>query len=184
MSERSSRLIRLIEEKSLIRGADIRLTSGAKSTFYINMKPTIFDPEGANLIADLIVEALGTERVDLIGGLELGAVPIVACVCQKSFSGKPIRGFFVRKEPKAHGTEQRIEGIARGEVLTGKYAVLIEDVTTTGGSVLKAVLAARDAGCSVTKAITVVDRLEGAAENLSNHGVELVALTTARDFGL
>ena len=144
-------------------------------------------PGGAGkpgLIADLVIEALGSERVDLIGGLEVGAVAIVACVCQKSFTIKPTPGFFVRKQPKVHGTKQLIEGIAQGEGIAGKHAVLIEDVMTTGGSVLKAVQAARDEGCAVSKVITVVDRLEGAAENLAKNGVELIALLTSRDFDL
>ncbi len=181
---RKARLIRIIEERSLLREADFELVSGAASSFYFDMKPTAFDPEGASLIAELIVEALAADQVDLIGGLEMGAVPIVACVCQLSHRAKPIAGFFVRKEAKDHGTKRLIEGVPKGQELAGKHAVLVEDVTTTGGSVLAAVGAARDAGCRVSKVVTVLDRLQGAAENLRQHGIELVALLTAADFEL
>ncbi len=120
-----SRLIELIQERSLIRRPEIRLASGAKSTFYFNMKSTTFDPEAANIISDLILEALVSENVDVIGGLEMGAVPIVACICQKSISMRPLPGFIVRKQLKDHGTEQLIEGIPPGEGLKGKRAVLV-----------------------------------------------------------
>ena len=181
---KKARLAHIIEEKSLIRGSEMRLASGAVSKFYFDMKPTTFDPEGANLIAELILEMLPLDKVDLIGGLEMGAVPIIACACQNSAATKPISGFFVRKQEKEHGTRRLIEGIAADETLTGKRAVFLDDVTTTGGSVLKAIEAARREGCIVDQVITVVDRLEGAKENLAQHGVQLIALLTADDFAL
>ncbi len=181
---RKLRLAQIIEEKSLMRGSEMRLASGCTSAFYFDMKPTTFDPEGARLIAELILEIIRSGEVDLIGGLEMGAVPIVACVCEKSFGSKSIPGFFVRKREKEHGTRRLIEGIAENETLANKHAVLLDDVTTTGGSVLKAVEAARREGCSVSQVITVVDRQEGATENLRKHDVQLIALLTADDFAL
>jgi len=181
---RKARLVRIIAERSLMRQVDLALAAGGRTNFYFDMKPTAFHPEGAGLIAELIVEALAGEDVDLVGGLEMGAVPIVACVCQRSQQSRPIAGFFVRKEAKDHGTRRLIEGLPRDQSIAGKRAVLIEDVTTTGSSVLAAVRAAREAGCEVRKVITVVDRLEGAADNLRRHGIELVALATAEDFEL
>ena len=178
------RLARIIEEKSLMRGSEMRLASGAVSAFYFDMKPTTFDPEGAGLIAELILEIIRSGEVDLVGGLEMGAVPIVACVCEKSFGSSSIPGFFVRKRKKEHGTRCLIEGIDENETLADKHAVLLDDVTTTGGSVLKAVEAARREGCSVNQVITVVDRQEGAMENLRNHDVQLIALLTTDDFAL
>jgi orotate phosphoribosyltransferase len=180
-----ARLIRLIEEKSLGRGPEISLASGRTSTFYFDMKPTIFDPEGASLIARLLLERLHELGADYVGGLEMGAVPLVGCVCQASHeNGPPIPGFFVRKQPKDHGTGRTIEGIPGSDEVRGMRAVLVEDVTTTGGSVLKAVDAARAAGLVVGHVVTVVDRLEGAREILAGHDIELVALTTAGDFGI
>ena len=181
---RKLRLAQIIEEKSLMRGSEIRLASGAVSAFYFDMKPTTFDPEAASLIADLILEIIQSGEVDLIGGLEMGAVPIVACVCQKSFGSKSIPGFFVRKREKEHGTRRLIEGIAENETLADKRAVLLDDVTTTGRSVLKAVEAARREGCIVNQVITIVDRREGATENLRQHEVQLIALLTSDDFVL
>lgn len=182
--DRKARLIELIGEKCLLKQTDVRLVSGAKSTFYFDMKCAEFDPEATNLIADLILEALSGQDVDLIGGLAMGAVPIVACVSQKSYASKPVPGFFVRKEVKDHGTRRRIEGLAPDQDPSGKRAVLIEDVTTTGTSVLLAVEAAKEAGCVVDTVITVVDREEGAAANLAEHGLRLIALTTAGDYEL
>ena len=108
----------------------------------------------------------------------MGAIPIVNSVVQRSYDRKPIPGFFVRKESKQRGTQKLIEG----NLTPASSVVLVEDVTTTGGSVLRAVEAVRDLGCTVTKVVTVVDRLEGASENLSKHGIELVALFTRDDF--
>ena len=127
------------------------------------MKVTTLDPEGSNLIADLILGKISSDNVDYIGGLEMGADPIIVGVSLKSYvSGRPIRGFFVRKEAKQHGTRQLIER----ELTSGSQVLMVDDVTTTGGSVMKAVNAVRNVGCVVDKVITVVDREEGASENL------------------
>ncbi len=178
-----ARLIEIIAEKSLLRDNQIQLVSGKTSTFYFNMKPTAFDPEAANIISSLILEALQDEAVDYIGGLEMGAVPLIACVCQMSFPARNIPGFFVRKQIKTHGTQSLIEGVSPADLM-GKDVVLIDDVTTTGGSVLNSVQAARDAGAKVDIVITVVDRLEGAEENLAEQGVKLIPLLTADAFTL
>ena len=182
---RRQRLIEIIRARSLARGTPVRLTSGAESSFYFDMKPTAFDPEGAALIADLVLEQLRRDEAEFIGGLEMGAVPIVACVVQLSFlvPGSPgVQGFFVRKAAKEHGTRKLIEGVAEGTALAGRRAIVVEDVTTTGNSALAAVAAAREAGLEVGTVVTIVDRLEGAEANLSRHGLELRALTTARDY--
>ncbi len=177
--EMRERLRAIVTARSLSVGEEVRLASGAASRFYFNMKETMFDPEGASLIADLVLDALAGDAPDYVGGLEMGAVPIVACVSQRSFQiGRPVPGFFVRKEVKDHGTKRRIEG----RLEAGRRAVILEDVTTTGGSALQAVEAARGAGVSVEKIVTIVDRLEGAAARLATHDLTLVALLTARDF--
>lgn len=174
------RLRRLIAEKALVKGEaeSFLLASGNVSHFFFDMKMVALDPEGANLIADLVLEALGSGNYDHVGGPELGAIPIVAAVVSKSLARRPISGFFVRKQPKERGTEKRIEG----HLDRGARVALIEDVTTTGVSVLKAVEAVREEGCTVEKVITVVDRLEGARERLADEGIELVSLFTIDDF--
>lgn len=176
-----TRLAEIIRRNSLSEGKELVLASGRTSTFYFDMKATTFDPEGSNLIADLILEKISSDNVDYIGGLEMGAVPIIVGVSLKSYlSGRPIRGFFVRKEAKQHGTRQLIER----ELTSGSQVLMVDDVTTTGGSVMKAVNAVRNVGCVVTKVITVVDREEGASKNLASEGIELVPLLTASDFNV
>jgi orotate phosphoribosyltransferase len=181
---RRARLVQIVSERSLLRDTAVTLASGRSSSFYIDMKPTIFHPEGASLIADLMVDVLRDIPVDFVGGLEMGAVPLVACVAQRSFPARPIGGFFVRKQPKDHGTRRLVEGLGRTESLDGRDVVLLEDVTTTGGSVMKAVTAVRAEGGRVSHIITVLDRLEGAADNLAGDGLSLTPLLTANDFAV
>jgi orotate phosphoribosyltransferase len=179
------RLVRLVSELSLLRSGKIRLAAGGTSTFYFDMKPTLFSPQGAALVAERVLDFAVQDNARFVGGLEIGAVPIVACVAQLSFLRGPrhVEGFFVRKTPKDHGTRKRIEGLAP-EALQGKRVLIVDDVTTTGSSVLQAVEAARAEGAIVETVLTVVDRLEGAAANLAKRGVKLVSLTTADDYGL
>jgi orotate phosphoribosyltransferase len=172
-----ARLLEIIRQRSLLRGT-FKLVSGATSNYYLDMKPTTFHPEGATLIAEIICDMLqGDSDVDSIGGLELGAVPIVAAVCAQSFRSRPVNGFVVRKEKKGHGTDQKIDGNFKPNTTV----VLIEDVTTKGGSVMQAVNAVRAQGATVKKIITIVDRLEGAEENLQKEGVVLAPIFTTKD---
>jgi len=178
--EKLARLREIVREISVIEG-EITLSSGETSQFYFDMRRTACDPEGSNLIADLILNALTEDEVDFIGGLEVGAVPIVACVSQRSFQvGHPTPAFYVRKTPKEHGRKKLIEG----QISQGSRVVIVDDVTTSGGSALKAVEAAREFGCTVVKVITVVDRLEGAAEAFAAEGCPFVALLSADEFDL
>ncbi len=138
----------------------------------------MFDPEGAALLADLLFDAIAAEEVDYIGGLETGAIPIVAALCARSWPARPIKGFFVRKENKGHGTDQRIDGLLE----RGSNVILFEDVTTTGGSAMQAVDQARQFGCKIVKVVSLVDRLEGAEENFREAGIRFESLFTWRDF--
>ncbi|MBM3491905.1 MAG: orotate phosphoribosyltransferase [Alphaproteobacteria bacterium] len=176
------RLADIIARRSLLRGSGIKLVSGAVTSFYFDMKLALFEPEAVNLIGELVLQALADEPAEFVGGLELGAVPIATAVAQKSFGLRELQGFFVRKEPKGHGTRRLIEGIAEPESMRGRPVVLLEDVTTTGGSAMKALAAVREVGALVRVAITLVDRLEGATENLAKEGLRLIPLLTTRDF--
>ena len=175
------RLREIIAEKSLSIGDEVTLASGAASRFYFNMKPTMFDPEGAALIGDLILDAITADDpyYDQVGGMEIGALPIVSSVGLRSWQReRPITGFFVRKQAKDHGAKRLIEG----DLVAGMNVLIVEDVTTTGGSSLKAVRVVRELGCEVRKVVTLVDRLEGAEAAFSAQGIDLVPLLTAKDF--
>ncbi len=164
---------------------EVTLASGKKSWLYFNMKPAVLSAEGAFLIGQLMLDLLSDDDVDYVGGLELGAVPLVSSISTLSFEHnpeKPIAAFIVRKKVKDHGTQQRIEGLAKDETLDGRRVAMIEDVTTTGGSVRGAIQIVRDAGARVAKVLTVVDRQEGASEALAEDGLELVSLLTADEF--
>ncbi len=177
-----ARLADIIRARSFGRG-EITLASGRKSDFYFNLKPTMLDPEGAALLAELSFDALKDDAIDYIGGLEMGAVPLAGAIAQLSWlKGHPIAAFFVRKKPKDHGARLAVEGLAKGETLQGKRIVIVEDVTTTGGSAIKAVDAVRDAGGEVVLVFTMLDRDEGAAENFKEAGLEFRSLYKAGEF--
>lgn len=180
-----TRLIEIVKARSYQVGPEMKLASGRTSTHYFNMKPTMLDPEGAHLIATLVIEQIACDQVhaDLIGGLELGAVPIASAVCAVSFAaGHPLRAFLVRKQAKEHGTRSLVEGLGRGETMAGKRVVIVEDVTTTGGSSIKAAEVVRAEGAEVVRVITIVDRQEGAADAFKAAGLELHPLLTMSDF--
>jgi orotate phosphoribosyltransferase len=180
--EARARLHGIIRDRSFGRGKII-LTSGRESDFYFNLKPAMCDPAGASLIAQLVLDVLRSHRIEAFGGLEMGAVPIAGAVAALSaLVGEPVAGFFVRKKPKEHGAQALVEGLAPGESLAGRRVAVIEDTTTTGGSVLKAVEAMRGLGVEVCLVLTIVDRQEGAAEAFAAQGLPFVALFTADEF--
>jgi orotate phosphoribosyltransferase len=178
LARKRERLLAIIRRESLLQDRDFRLTSGRSSSFFIDLKKTMFDPEGAMLLADLLFDKIKGEDVDYIGGMEAGGIPIVATLGMRSWPEKPLRGFFVRKAPKGHGTDQRVDGF----IERGSKVILFEDVTTTGGSAMQVVDQAQQFECTVLKVISVVDRLEGAAENFRAAGIKFEALFTWRDF--
>jgi orotate phosphoribosyltransferase len=172
------KLLGIIRRRSLLQDRDFVLASGRSSNFFFDMKRTVLDPEGAGLVADLLFHRIRDEEVDAVGGLETGAIPIVATLCARSWPEKPVAGFFVRKEMKGHGTDQRIDGLLE----RGSRVILFEDVTTTGASVMQAAEQARRLDCAIVKIISVVDRLEGAADNFKTAGIAFESLFTWRDF--
>ena len=176
--QKRQRLKSLIAAKSVLTGGDFKLASGGKSSVFFDMKMTLLDPEGINLVADLMLQLLERETVDAIGGLVLGACPIVDAVTLKSYPARRISGFYVRKEPKERGTNKMIEG----PLAPGSACVMVEDVTTQGSSVMKAVAEARAIGCRVTTVLTCVDRQQGARERLEAEGIVLKPLFTMDEF--
>ena len=176
----------LLATRTLKRG-DFLLVSGKRSRIYFNMKATMMTPEGAAQCARGLLSVLDGLDADYVAGLEMGAVPLLGGIAALSWEqGRPIGAVFVRKAAKAHGTALMVEGLddAGGESLSGKQVVLIDDVATSGGSILKAADQIAAAGGVMRHAIVILDREQGAAANLAERGITLHALFTATDLGV
>ncbi len=168
-------IIQLLKDSGAIKFGDFTLTSGKKSNYYIDVKLAATKPWVLSRICKYIEEIIDNfaKEPDYIACVELGGVPLGVVVSDREVM--PL--IIVRKAEKQHGTKGRLVG----DYESGKTAVLVEDVTTTGGSSLSAVQALRDAGLIVERVITVVDRQEGSEEALACAGVKLIALTTAKE---
>ncbi len=163
-------LFDIIQRLSFLRGSFV-LSSGRASDYFLDLKPTMLHPQGAALLAELVLNKLQDVKVHYIGGLAMGAVPLVSQVAMLSHSmGRSIPGFFVRKAVKDHGTQKLIDGVKQGD-LERKSVVILEDVTTTGESAMQAIKAAQDAGAKIELVLAIVDREEGAAEFFEKQGI-------------
>jgi orotate phosphoribosyltransferase len=177
--EARARLFDIIKTKSFVRGPVV-LASGKVSDHYFDLKPTMFDPDGADLLSALILSRLEGIEADYVGGLEMGAVPLISPIAIKSGkSARPLPGFFVRKTVKDHGTRKVVEGV--GDI-KGRRVVIVEDVTTTGNSAMVAVKALQEAGATVALVISIIDRQEGAGKLYADAGIPFQSLFTASDF--
>ena len=175
-------LERLLLERSVRRG-DFVLASGARSSYYIDCRLTTMSARGMVLIGELGLSAIQASgwTPDAVGGLTMGADPVAYAVAAASaHAGMPIDAFSVRKEAKAHGTGQQIEGNFR----PGAKVVVVEDVITSGGSAEKAIAAVRAAGGIVIGVLAVVDREQGGRQKLEGQGHQVVVLTTSSKLGL
>jgi orotate phosphoribosyltransferase len=169
----------IIRERSL-RIGEFTLTSGKKSSYYLDCRMTTLDAKGAMLIGRLILARIRTHEIeaDAIGGLAIGADPIATAVAVVSaIEGKPLPAFIVRKETKAHGTQRSIEGY-NGK--PGSRLIVVDDVCTTGGSILTAADRAEEAGYKVVAAFCVVDREEGGTELIAKR-YPFYSLFTAKE---
>jgi len=176
----------LLATRTFKRG-DFLLVSGKRSRIYFNMKATMMIPEGAAQCARGLLSVLDGLDADYVAGLEMGAVPLLGGIAAASWdAGRPIGAVFVRKAAKAHGTSLMVEGLddAGGETLAGKRVVLIDDVATSGGSILKAADQIAAAGGVMKDAIVILDREQGATEMLGERGITLHTLFTATDLGV
>jgi orotate phosphoribosyltransferase len=175
-------LKQLIRARSFGRGK-ITLASGRESDFYFDLRPTTIHPAGATFVGELVLDALADIEADALGGLEMGAVPIAtAAAIAAHRRGAKLGTFFVRKKPKDHGARKLVEGLPKGETLQGKKVVIVEDVTTTGGSAVAAIRAVADEGAEVVLVLAIVDRQEGAAETFAAERIPFRALFTADEF--
>ncbi|MEJ2700683.1 MAG: orotate phosphoribosyltransferase [Desulfuromonadales bacterium] len=176
--EERSELMRIIRELSYEQ-RDVTLASGRKSNFYFDGKQTTLHPKGGLLVGKAFYEEVKKlpGPIHGVGGLTLGADPIAtATSIAGQLAGDSLAAFIIRKEPKGHGTGQWLEG--RKNLPKGSRVVIVEDVTTTGGSSMKAVERAREEGLNVVGIVTLVDREEGARENIENQGIPLRAVFT------
>ena len=151
-----NRLLALALERGAIKYGDFTLTSGKKSSFYFDGRLLSLDPERAHLISQAILPLLEQAGAKAVGGTTLGADPMVAAVALAShLNGGSIPAFIVRKESKAHGTKQNIEG----PLISGINVAIVDDVCTTGGSLFHAIEAAEEVGCTVVKVVSVLDAI-------------------------
>lgn len=165
-----SELLNLIKEKALKKGKVV-LSSGKESSYYIDLRTITLDPKGAYLTAKIFLEKLKKDKFNSVGGLTLGADPICGAVAALSYAeGYPVGAFIVRKEEKKHGMQKLIEG----SIERNSSVVIVDDVITTGGSILKAISAVEDLGCRVVKVLAIVDRLEEKKEDLKKYNVEAI----------
>ncbi len=177
-----SHLFEILAERS-VKFGDFTLASGAKSDVYIDVRATSLAGDGATLIGEAFWARMRDHHPSVRGvsGLTLGADPLVtATAIAAHHDGEWLDAIIVRKEAKGHGTAKRIE--SPGRVASGDEVVVVDDVITSGGSTLKAVVALREAGFTVNHALCVVDRQAGGAENLQAEGITLHALYTLADF--
>ena len=155
------------------------LASGRESQHFFDMKPVMMNPECAHLLGVLIHDKIvDIGNVDAVGGLELGAIPLTAIAIAKAGKGSEIRGFMVRKEPKGRGGRKtgNPPGIEGSTIRSGDRVVLLEDVTTTGESALKAAEMLNSMGCEVVACITILDREEGGIDAFKTAGIPLIPL--------
>ena len=181
----TTRLAELVNELSVVRGK-ITLASGLESDFYVDMRRATLHHEAAPLIGhvmlDMLEEAgLGTDEIDAVGGLTMGADPVAAAMLHAAASrGLDLDAFVVRKAAKDHGMRRRIEG----PDVAGRSVVVLEDTSTTGGSPLEAVEALHEAGADVRAVAVIVDRATGARERIEAAGLPYYAALGLADLGL
>ena len=181
------RLVDLVRELAFIDGGSddaFTLASGRQSRWFFDTKPVMMHPEASHLIGELLNIRMDEMGADFVGGLELGAVPLTAIAVTMSPKESTRRGFMVRKEPKGRGGKKTNNppGIEGSSLSGGGKIVIVEDVTTTGGSAIKAVQRIHnDTDCEVIGVISIVDREEGAKEAFAAAGINFESLMTRSD---
>jgi orotate phosphoribosyltransferase len=172
------RLAQLLHKDALKKGKFI-LSSGKESNFYLDGRIITMTPEGAYLVASIILEWIKGADIQALGGPTLGADPIVGAVAALShIQNVPLKTFIVRKQVKEHGTQRQIEGPALKQ---GERVVIVDDVATTGKSLVEAKAALDKIGVIVDRAVVIVDRNDGARENLEAAGCKLQAIFNIKE---
>ncbi len=172
-------LLSLLKKDAWYKG-EVKLSSGKTSNFYIDVRRVSLSSGGIYLISHLMWELIKGDEITAIGGPTLGADPIVAGVCMVShMNKKPLNAFLIRKTPKSHGRQQLIEG---KELTPSDKVAIVDDVATSGSSLIKSIEVLSKEKIKIVKALTVIDREEGASENLAKLNCPLVSLFKKSDF--
>jgi len=180
MSQLKEQLKALLLRDALKKGNFV-LSSGKTSTYYLDGRIITLTPEGAYLVASIILEMIQGKGIVAVGGPTLGADPIVGAIAALSHINKiPLKTFIVRKAVKGHGMQRQIEG---PELKKGERVLIVDDVATTGKALLEAKEALDKIGVEIVKAVVIVDRCEGAAENLAQAGIGLEPVFKINDLG-
>ena len=173
------KLLNLLKKEAFFK-EKIKLSSGKISTFYIDVRRVSLSSEGIYLISRIFWQSIKNENITAIGGPTLGADPIVAGVCFLAHQErKKLKGFLVRKTPKKHGRKKAIEG---AELTSQDNVVIVDDVATTGSSLINAIKKIKKTGAKIKKVIVLVDREEGARQTLNKAGYNLFSFFTKKDF--
>ncbi len=173
-----ARLYDILKRKAFFRGKFI-LSSGKESSYYLDARLVTLSPEGAYLTAKIMLAMAGPRGVDAIGGPTIGADPMVGAIAALSHqNGRPVSTFIIRKQPKAHGKQQQVEG----PLSEGSAVVLIDDVATTGKAFVESVEVLHKMKVRITKAMCIIDRGEGAREAVAAQGIRLESIFTIDQF--
>ena len=169
--------VRLLEESGALLFGEFTLSSGKKSDYYFDSKKLTMEPAGARFVAGQLVDRLDADGIGYVGGVAYGAIPIVSHVVMLTGmrEERPIRAFYHRKDSKEHGTGAAAEGQFPPP---GEPVAIVEDVVTTGSSLLTSIRHAEDSGYQVTHALTLIDRDEGGREAVEAAGYKFWALFT------
>lgn len=174
-------LAHFLNEHAIIRGA-FTLVSGRKSSYYCDGKQVSFSGAGLSLLTDALLHEIRDVEADAIGGMDMGATPIVAAVSLRAHQlGRALPAFVVRKDVKGHGTRKEIEGLCPSEPAK---LIIVDDVITSGGSTIKAIEAVRRHGHEIALVLSVLDRESGGREALEAIGVRYRPLVTISELGL
>ena len=179
MSDRDA-LLDQIKTKAVVHGR-VTLSSGKEADYYVDLRRVTLDAEAAPLVGRVMLDLTRHWEYDAVGGLTLGADPVALSMLHAAAGeGRRLDAFVVRKAGKAHGMQRRIEG----PDVAGRRVLAVEDTSTTGGSVLTAVAALREAGAEVVGVAVIVDRSTGARERVEEEGCDYVSAYTLEDLGL
>ena len=177
--DKKKELLKLIRTQALTTGREVVLSSGKKSTCYVDIRKISLDSQGLGLISALFLDFVKENRIDYVGGPTIGADPIIGGIlvkaCEENY---PLKGFLVRKKPKSHGLKSQIEGAIPQE---SSRILLIDDVCTTGSSLVLVLERLKEISLEPAWCACVVDRQEGARQNIEKMGINFFSLFTLKE---